>query len=325
MIITKSDGITYSVSDWGNGEAIIDGQTREACFRVSNNNITIDGGQNKELVITGKVVHAGIWSYGPTDISGIKFTNLKIQNIGDVNSSEGIGIKITGIEDKKNSDYEISNNIIKGCWRYAIKISGSNTSGGNIYNNLLEGNGLKPSESAQVNISSELNAGVQNTLFHNNIVRFGGPQASGVNCNNANNKIYDNEIYGNKTFGILMDLTYNPNYSGITEVYRNKIYDNNIYGLTIGSTPTSYARIYNNLFYNNGVTEISFLSNSTNNELFSNTIYHNQSGHGIRTQNSKWNKIINNIVWVKTGYAIYNDNGTIIENHNCMFKEDLMA
>ena len=137
----------------------------------------------------------------------------------------------------------------------------------------------------------ELNAGVQNTLFHNNIVRFGGPQASGVNCNNANNKIYDN----------------------------------NIYGLTIGSTPTSYARIYNNLFYNNGVTEISFLSNSTNNELFSNTIYHNQSGHGIRTQNSKWNKIINNIVWVKTGYAIYNDNGTIIENHNCMFKEDLMA
>ena len=95
------------------------------------------------------------------------------------------------------TNYEISNNKITNCYSFGIKISGQGVTGIDILNNLLEGNGLNPLGLTQINLSSNSGAGVQNVTVHGNIIRNAAAGANGINCNNANNEIYDNEIYGN--------------------------------------------------------------------------------------------------------------------------------
>jgi hypothetical protein len=97
QISTVSSGITYTISSWGTGTAVIDGGTRDAVFQVTHSSIRIDGGSGKALKLTGSgIVHAAIWSYGNSTLTGSTFTNLVIANVGNSSSEEGIGIKIGG-------------------------------------------------------------------------------------------------------------------------------------------------------------------------------------------------------------------------------------
>jgi hypothetical protein len=317
QINTRSDGVTYTVTDWGTGDAIINGSGMDACFSVNHNNITIDGGEGGNLVITGDVNHAGIWNWGNWNLNGSVFTRLNVTRIGSASSEEGIGIKIGG-NSYAYTNYVISYSTISYCYSAAIKVSGSGTRNIDIHNNTIENSGDKSGEDTEVNFSSNVGSGVQNVTFHDNIVRFGPGNANGVNCNNANNEIYDNEIYGNGGYGLSLNPGYNANYNGAIKVYRNRIYLNSGYGAAIGGADINrHAEVYNNLFYNNSNYEINIMSGSSYNRLFFNTVYHNIGGHGIRVQSgSVSNMIKSNVVWVNGGYVLYDSSGSIIEDYN---------
>jgi hypothetical protein len=326
-IRTQADGVAYTVLEWGTGDAVFDGSKQDACFEVRHNNTMIDGGAAKNMMLTGSAVqHAAIWSYVDSGkLSGSTFTHLKIDKVGSSDSEEGIGIKIGG-NANSYTDYTISYNDIIACYSAGIKISGAGTSRIHIHDNLLELNGFLPSERTQVNLSSNAGLGVQNVEFHNNTVRNAATASNGINCNNANNQIFDNQIYDNPGHGISLDPNYNTNYSGITSVFRNRISGNQGYGIIVGETNAlRHAKIYNNIFMDNGPNsyEINFTSKSSNNELYFNTIYHNVTGHGIRIQTSCVDNIIkNNVIWILKGYAINDSTGKIIEDSNCIFRSD---
>ena len=322
MITTLSNGVNYTVTDWGTGDAIINGSGNDAVFQVQHNNITIDGGSNRNLVITGNINHAGIWNYNDsTNLSGSTFTNLNISFIGSASSDEGVGIKIGG-NNNAYTNYVISNNYISYVYSSAIKISGSGTKNINIVNNIIENSGDKAGEDTQINLSSNAGEGVQNATVHNNTIRNSAGNANGINVNNANNSIYDNLIYNNGGYGMSLSPDYNTNYNGVIYVYLNKIYNNVNNGIIIGtSSALRYAQIYNNLIYNNSVAEINLLSSSSNNLIFSNSIYTNFTGSGIRVQiGSNATTIKNNIIRTNNGYVIYADTSNLTENYNCIYR-----
>jgi hypothetical protein len=237
MINTQSNSVTYTVGDWGAGDAVINGNGQSACFQVNHSSITIDGGKGKNMVLTGTGIrHAAIWNYAASPLSGSTFISLKIRDVGSGNSIEGIGIKIGG-NSVAYTNYTISWSIITNCYSAGIKISGNGTRNIDIHSNTLEGNGRLPNELCQVNLSSNDGAGVQNVRFHDNVVRNGGARANGLNCNNANNYIYSNLITGNPGHGISLSPNYNTNYSGVTRVYNNMISNNGGgYGLIVGAS-----------------------------------------------------------------------------------------
>jgi hypothetical protein len=240
MINTQSNSVTYTVGDWGSGDAVFNGNGQDACFQVNHSSVTIDGGTGKNIALTGTgIKHAAIWNFSGSPLSGSTFISLKIHDVGSSNSVEGIGIKIGG-NSVAYTNYAISWNIITNCYSAGIKISGNGTSNIDIHDNTLEGNGRLPNELCQVNLSSNDGAGVQNVQFHDNIVRNGGTKANGLNCNNANNKIYSNLITGNPGSGISISPNYNTNYGGLVAVYNNTISDNTgAYGIIIGASDSS--------------------------------------------------------------------------------------
>ena len=320
-ITTQSSGVTYTVTNWGTGDAVLDGSTNDYVFQVQHSNVTIDGAAQKAMKLTGPIKHAAIWNYAVSQLTGSTFTNLRFIDIGNASSVEGIGIKIGG-NDVAYTNYEISHNEIVNCYSYAIKISGKGANDIDIFDNLVEGNGYNPTGRTQINISSNSGLGVQNVKIHGNIIRNGAVGTNGINVNNANNEIYNNEIYSNPGSGISISPNYNTNYSGVLKIYGNSIHDQGNYGIIVGSSDSSrYARIYNNIIWDNGSYEVNFPGGASENVVMYNTIYRSKSGHGIRVQaGANSNRIMNNIIRMQQGYGIYDSTGNIIEDYNCIYR-----
>lgn len=324
MIKTLSPSVSYTVTDWGSGDAVIDGSGFEACFRVAHDGVTITGGVGKHLKLTGKTVrHAAIWNWADQGLSGSSFSNLKIIEVGGPTSIEGIGIKIGGNQ-AAYKNHIISRNVISDCYSAGIKLSGSGTRDIDIRHNLLEGNGALPGERCQVNLSSNDGQGVQFVRFHGNIVRKGGSKANGVNCNNAGNEIYGNTITGNPGHGISLAVNYNKNYSGVTKVFSNTISRNaGGYGIIVGhSDDRRRVLVYNNVLVDNGWYELNFSDGASFNEVYNNTFYHGKPGHGIRVQRGCENNILNNnIILTNGGYAIHDSTGRLREDFNTFYRD----
>ena len=83
-IRTVSPGVTYTVANWGTGDAIIDGGANDSVFQVGHSSITIYGGATQNLRLTGAAIaDAAIWNYASNPLSGSKFTNLQITSVGN--------------------------------------------------------------------------------------------------------------------------------------------------------------------------------------------------------------------------------------------------
>lgn len=324
MIATISPSVRYTVTDWGNGDATIDGSGHDACFVVSHNSISIDGGSGRNLVLTGKTLrHAAIWNWAPHGLSGSTFSSLRIAEVGGPSSDEGIGIKIGG-NSTVYKGYTISHSSISDCYSAGIKISGSGTRDIDIHHNVLKGNGALPGERCQVNLSSNDGQGVQRVRFHDNTVTRGGANANGINCNNANNDIYRNTISGHSGHGMSLTVNYNTNYSGITRVYSNTISENTGgYGIIVGDSDRQRnVLIYNNILADNGWYDLNFSGASSHNQVYNNTIFHGKPGHGIRVQNGCENNTFkNNIIVTKGGYAFHDSTGAIEEDFNTQYRD----
>lgn len=323
MIKTLSPSVSYTVTNWGTGDAVIDGSGFDACFLVVHNSIGINGAAGKHLSLRGKTVrHAAIWNWAAEGLSGSNFSNLKITEIGGPSSVEGIGVKIGG-NPAAYKNYIISHNVISDCYSAGIKLSGSGTHNITIHHNLLEGNGALPGERCQVNLSSNEGQGVQAVRFHDNTVRKGGSKANGINCNNANNDIYNNTITGNPGHGISLTMNYNKNYSGITRVFSNTISENTGgYGIILGNSDhRRHVIIYNNVLIDNGWYDLNFSDGASHNQVYNNTFYHSKPGHGIRVQSGCEDNILkNNIIFTNAGYAIHDSTGRLQEDFNTLYR-----
>jgi len=335
LIASEATGVTYTVTDWGAGDATIDANSRTSCFDIDHDDCIISGGSGKNLVLTdgGAGADQPAVHLNEAGLDGVTIEYVRFSTYGDSGSSQGYGIKIGG-DIATYENIEVSNCDFDTIYDYAIKLSGWSHDC-SIHDCDFDNCGK--TNSTVINISqADNNAdGVYDNYVYNNTIHDGREASTdGIALLNTGNYIYDNTFY-NLARGISISYTnYDYYMSKPSEIYRNTIYDCSEAGISINYTgddatasypdADAYNKIYSNLLYNNGNYNINVNTYADGNLFYGNTIYDSGTEGGIYLSPSCDSNIVKNnaihVVGSGSDFTLYFANANNTEDYNQLYK-----